>query len=265
MVSLLQHVEVLQLDRRLRVLLGGGGNTVIFTHGRDAFVSDVKVGDFALRVRREVEEELGRTVQRVLLTHAHFDHAGGLGAFAHVPVVLVHPRARARLEAQGVKARFVEVEKEVQLELGGERVQVLNVGSGHTDGDLVALFPEHRLLVTGDLFNCSLGSHVTENDGGDILALEESVQALAALEGVERVVPGHGPVCDRAVLLRNAEYLKALREQVGAARAEGLDEGATVAKVKAGLSGYADVGEFFGLDSREKNVRQMYKALSRNP
>src|ERR1043165_7575034 len=182
------NVKRVELGDRLRVLLGGGGNSLIYVHGKEAFVTDVKMGDWALRLRREVEEELGREVHRVMLTHAHFDHAGGLWAFPRVPVVLVHPNARARLEAKGVKARFVEVEREVELQLGGEKVRVMNVGSGHTDGDLIAYFPERKLLVSGDLFSGWHGPHVVDADGGDIAALEETTRRLLELD-VERIVP----------------------------------------------------------------------------
>jgi glyoxylase-like metal-dependent hydrolase (beta-lactamase superfamily II) len=252
------HVTPLRLDERLHVLLGGGGNSVVFVHGKDAFVSDVKMGDYALRLRREVEEDLGRKVQRIMLTHAHFDHAGGLFAFPSVPVVLVHPKARARLEAKGVKARFVEVEQEVQLDLGGETVKVLNLGSGHTDGDLVAYFPGRKLLVAGDLFQGWHGVHVVEGDGGNIVELEAAVQRMLELD-VERIVPGHGDLTDRRPLERTGAYLDELHRQVAAAKAEGLGEDATVAKVS--LPEYSDLGDFFGMDSKEKNVRRMYKAL----
>ncbi|MBL8956322.1 MAG: MBL fold metallo-hydrolase [Myxococcaceae bacterium] len=252
------NVKRVELGDRLRVLLGGGGNSLVFVHGQDAFVTDVKMGDYALKLRREVEEELGRTVQRVMLTHAHFDHAGGLWAFPGVAVVLVHPTARARLEAKGVKARFVEVEREVELVLGGETVRVLNVGSGHTDGDLVAYFPGRKLLVAGDLFQGWHGPHVVDGDGGDIARLEETTRRLLELD-VERIVPGHGELTDRAPLIRTAAYLTELRERVADAKGKGLSEDETAKGVQ--LEGYADLGDFFGLDSREKNVRRMYKAL----
>jgi cyclase len=252
------NVKRVELGDRFRVLLGGGGNSLIFVHGKEAFVTDVKMGDYALKLRREVEEELGRTVQRVMLTHAHFDHAGGLWAFPAVPVVLVHPNARARLEEKGVKARFVEVEREVELVLGGEKVKVLNVGSGHTDGDLIAYFPGRKLLVAGDLFQGWHGPHVVDGDGGDIVQLEETTRRLLELD-VERIVPGHGELTDRAPLERTAAYLTELRRRVAEAKAKGLSEDAAAAAVR--LEGFDDVGEFFGLDSREKNLRRMYKAL----
>lgn len=252
------HVKSVDIDEHLKVLLGGGGNSTILIHGKEAFVVDLKFGDYALKLRREVEKELGKKVQRVLLTHSHFDHAGGLWAFSGAPVVLVHPKARARLEKGGANARFVEVETEVKLTLGGEEVRVLNEGSGHTDGDLVAYVPNRKLLVAGDLFNCWHGPHVVPGDGGDIAALADTLQRLLELD-VERIVPGHGEICDREPLVRTAAYLKALKEEVAVARAEGLDENATVAKVQ--LAGYSDIEEFFGLDSKETNVRRMWQSL----
>ncbi len=252
------NVKRVELGDRFRVLLGGGGNSLIFVHGKDAFVTDVKMGDYALRLRREVEDELGREVLRVMLTHAHFDHAGGLWAFPRAPVVLVHPNARARLEAKGVKAPFVEVESEVELQLGGEKVQVMNLGSGHTDGDLVAYFPGRKLLVAGDLFHGWHGPHVIDADGGDIARLEVTLRRLLELD-VETIVPGHGELTDRKPLERTAAYLSDLRARVADAKAKGLDEDAAVASVRA--DAFTDIGEFFGMDSREKNARRMYKAL----
>lgn len=252
------HVKTQVLDAKLRVLLGGGGNSTVLLHGKEAFVADVKMGDYALKLKREVEDELGREVQRVMLTHAHFDHASGLKSFPQVPVVLVHPKARERLQRDGVRARFVEVEQEVQLDLGGELVQVLNLGSGHTDGDLVAYLPKRKLLIAGDLYQGLEGVHVADADGGNIAELEVTLRRLLELD-VERIVPGHGELTGREPLVRASGYLTSLKEQVVAARAAGLSEDATVAKVD--LSGYSDIGNFFGLDSNEKNVRRMYKAL----
>lgn len=256
------HVKTQVLGPRLRVLLGGGGNSLVLAHGKEAFVADVKMGDYALRLRREVEQELGREVQRVMLTHAHLDHAWGLKAFEGVPVVLVHPKARERLERSGVRARFVEVEQEVQLNLGDEVVKVLNLGSGHTDGDLVAYLPNRKLLVTGDLFVGLEGVHVFDEDGANVAELADTLQRLLTLD-VERVVPGHGELTDRAALVHVAEFMAAMKQQVAEARASGLSEDETARRVL--LPEYADIGDFFGLDSREKNVRRMYRALGGTP
>jgi glyoxylase-like metal-dependent hydrolase (beta-lactamase superfamily II) len=258
--SALLHVKGLTLDKNLRVWLGGGGNSTVLLHGRSAFVVDVKLGDYALGLRNNVERDLGREVERIMLTHAHIDHAGGLWAFPNAGAVLVHPNTRARLEKGGVKARFVEVEKEVDLLLGGEEVQVLNLGSGHTDGDLVAYFPKRKLLIAGDLFNTAAEPHLDEGLGGSLLGVKAALENMLTLD-FERVVPGHGEVTDRAALEHTLAYLTALQTAVEAARAKGLDEEATVREVKLGDE-FSDIHNFLGVATREKNVRRMWKGLA---
>ena len=254
------HTKRVELDAHLRLLLGGGGNSLVFLHGREAFIADLKFGDYALTLRREVEQDLAREVSRVLLTHAHFDHAGGLFAFPSVSAVLVHPNARRRLEKKGVKARFIEVEREVRLMLGAEEMLALNLGSGHTDGDLVAYFPRRKLLVTGDLFTGLREPHVDEEFGGSLRGLQAALERALTLD-VERIVPGHSDVTDRAALEHVVAYLRALEEAVRAAREKGLDEDATVQSVKLGAQ-FDDIQPFAPIATREKNVRRMYQGLA---
>jgi cyclase len=256
---MLLHVKGVTLDEHLRVWLGGGGNSSVFLHGKTAFVVDVKFGDWALKLRDDVERDLGREVERIMLTHAHFDHAGGLWAFPNAGAVLVHPNTRARLEKQGVKARFVEVEKEVHLLLGGEEVQVLNLGSGHTDGDLVAYVPARGLLITGDLFNTAAEPHIDESFGGSLLGVKAALTQMMELD-FEHVIPGHGDITDRSAVEHTLAYLEELEKQVREARERGLDEEATVREVKLPAQ-FDDIHAFLGLATREKSVRRMWKGL----
>ncbi len=75
-----------------------------------------------------IESELERSVRRALLTHSHFDHAGGLEQFRNLGPVLVHPNARKRLEADGVRAQWVDVEGPIELRLDDEVVRVWHPG-----------------------------------------------------------------------------------------------------------------------------------------
>src|SRR5262249_48697114 len=144
---------------------------------------------------------------------------------------LVHPNARVRLEKQGVHAPFVEVENEVRLVLGGEEVRVLNLGSGHTDGDLVAYVPGRKLLISGDLFNEPFEPNIDDSYGGDLMGLKAALERMLQLD-FERVVPGHGEVTTRAAFEHVVGYLRALEAEVRSAKARGLGEDATAAAVK---------------------------------
>lgn len=255
-VRMFLNTSVTVFDTHARAVLGGGGNSFVLLHGREAFLSDVKFLGYSGDLRRSVEEDLGHQIRRILLTHAHGDHAGGLGDFDPA-VVLVHPNARRQLEAQGKKARWVEVEDELSLFLGGEEVQVRYVGVGHTDGDLVAYLPGRKLLVAGDLINKNLEPVIDATLGGDILKLVKTVDALMALD-FETVVPGHGEVMTRSDARGLAAYLHALEAGVRAALAAGKTEEQTAQTVTVAEHPLEAMG-FTG--GREKNVRGMYRAV----
>ena len=115
----------------------------------------------------------GRTIQRVVVSHHHGDHLGGLGTFSaagvaalvpsqdvaaarratqSVPGLLQQPRASARAVVNGVR----DVAR-----IGGSRrgIQAINVGANpHSAGNLVLWLPADGIMIQGDLFYFDRGS-----------------------------------------------------------------------------------------------------------
>jgi glyoxylase-like metal-dependent hydrolase (beta-lactamase superfamily II) len=90
------------------------------------------------------------------------------------------------------------------IDLGGRRVELLHLGNGHTDGDVVVVVPDVDVFFVGDLVEES----APPSYGDDSYPLEwpETLDRVIGLLGAEsKVVPGHGAVVD-------AEYV---REQAG--------------------------------------------------
>ena len=149
----------------------------------------------------------GCEVEAILLTHAHFDHIGGVDEIRKLtgcPVYLHDLEADWLTDAKkNGSARWSDVTDPIEsaaaeyalaegmkLELLGVRFQVLHT-PGHSPGSVSFLWDKH--LFSGDvLFKLSVGR--TDLTGGSERTLYDSIQRkLFKLDDEMRVYPGHGP------------------------------------------------------------------------
>jgi glyoxylase-like metal-dependent hydrolase (beta-lactamase superfamily II) len=148
----------------------------------------------------------------VAITHAHFDHCFGTAAFLPAPVYAL-PRCREVLAATAAAQRaewtaryrlradhatadalaatdppLPDATAPAELDLGGRSVDLLDLGPGHTDHDLVVHVPDAGVVFAGDLVEQG-----APPDFGDAVVARwpTTVTALLAL-GPRVVVPGHG-------------------------------------------------------------------------
>lgn len=156
----------------------------------------------------ETVEELGITLEKVLLTHGHLDHASAAGELAErlgVPIEGPHRDDLfliSDLPRQGAKYGFPTyqsfeptrwLENGDTVEVGGLTFQVLHC-PGHTPGHIVFFNDEARLAIVGDvLFNGSIGR--TDLPRGDYASLVNAIRnKLWPLGDDVTFVPGHGPL-----------------------------------------------------------------------
>jgi hydroxyacylglutathione hydrolase len=155
---------------------------------------------------RAAREQLGVTIEKILITHGHIDHCGAAGEFAAelgVPIEGPEEAYRfwiARLEDDGRRygVRGAPFEPDRWL-VEGDQVTVGNLVldvyhcPGHTPGHVIFHHPESKLALVGDvLFQGSIGR--TDFPLGNHQALLDSiVTKLWPLGGDTVFVPGHGP------------------------------------------------------------------------
>ncbi|WP_027414470.1 MBL fold metallo-hydrolase [Aneurinibacillus terranovensis] len=147
------------------------------------------------------------TVKAVLLTHAHFDHMGGLEQIRNKvkAPVYIHPNEQEWLGnadlngssrwpmiggAMTAQPAEHELHDEDVLELAGFTIRVMET-PGHSPGSLSFLIEDH--VFSGDaLFNRSIGR--TDLPGGNYEQLITSIHdKLMELPDETSVHPGHGP------------------------------------------------------------------------
>jgi len=155
-----------------------------------------------------VAETAGFEIEKILVTHGHIDHAGGVAALARrlqVPVEGPHPDDRFWLDGLATAGRefgFSGAEPFVpdRWLYEGDTVCFGNISldvhhcPGHTPGHVIFFQPRIRLAIVGDvLFRGSIGR--TDFPRGDYDTLIRSIQErLWPLGDDVQFIPGHGPV-----------------------------------------------------------------------
>ena len=162
----------------------------------------VDPGDEADRILGEVEQ-LGATVEAILLTHTHFDHVGAVAELARrtgAPVTC--PKLEVPILADINAYVFpgfgpfesydadAAVEGGETLTLAGLEIEVVFT-PGHSPGHVTYAIPSEGVLVSGDvLFQGSVGR--TDLPGGDWPTLARSIATLLERYPDETtVLPGH--------------------------------------------------------------------------
>jgi hydroxyacylglutathione hydrolase len=151
-----------------------------------------------------VIDELGVTLEAILLTHTHFDHVGAVAPVARAtgaPVwcpeletqVLADIMAYVPWEGFGPFESY-EADHTVAggetLQLAGFDIEVVFT-PGHSPGHVTYVIPDEQAMFSGDvLFQASIGR--TDLPGGDHATLMASIADLLARHADEtRVHPGH--------------------------------------------------------------------------
>ena len=137
-------------------------------------------------------EELGLTIEAILLTHGHFDHVGGVKQLAAETGCEVYLCAEDLSMPPMMTAGALYYTKTYgegsRLHLAGLDISVIHT-PGHTPGSVCLIVDDH--IFSGDtLFAGSCGR--TDLPGGSWAAILKSLRRLAAFETNYWVHPGHG-------------------------------------------------------------------------
>ncbi|MBI0375032.1 MBL fold metallo-hydrolase [Streptomyces albiflaviniger] len=138
-------------------------------------------------------ERAGRRVAQTLLTHGHPDHAEGAARFAELTRTSVRALDPAlRLGDEGLELGDV-------ITTGGLELRVVPT-PGHTADSLSFHLPADGAVLTGDTVLGRGTTVVAHPDGrlGDYLDSLRRLRSLAVDDGVDTVLPGHGPVLNDA-------------------------------------------------------------------
>lgn len=193
-----------------------GNTTALLTDAGVVLVDDKYAVDH-VNVMAQLSKVTRQPVRYMINTHYHADHSGGNAALQALGAHAVSSeRARERMlgNKQPGPSDLTFTDR-MKLRLGGKQIDLYHFGRAHTDGDIVAHFPQHRVLAAGDIFAYAgetLPPELIDYAGGGSAREWPATMDKALALDFDRVVPGHGVVTTKPEMRRyrdNAERLVA--------------------------------------------------------
>ena len=241
-LSFAQEKPVLQvLTKGVYAFIGVKGNAnagFILTEQGVIVVDSQMNEELAQQMLTEIRRLTPQPVLYVVNTHHHGDHTFANHIYLPTQGIIAHENAFRFLQehgeehlrqfaqlygkeqSKGIKVTLptLTLQDHLTLTYKKRKIEILYLGKGHTEDDLVVYLPEDKILFSGDLVY--VGRLPWLGDGNTKSWLR-TIEKLKTLE-FESVVPGHGKVGNRKDLLRFERYLTDLRVAVITSMLQGL-------------------------------------------
>jgi len=212
------EIKATKVAGSIYMLEGSGGNIGVSVGSDGILIVDDQFAPLADKIHsalNALKGPGGGKLKFVLNTHWHGDHTGGNPSFGAEAPIIAHENVRKRLSTeQKVMGETIPASPRealpvitfgdrVSVHFNGEEIKVIHFPAGHTDGDSVIFFTGSNVVHMGDDFFAGRFPFVDLASGGSVQGLTDNVaKILEQLPADVKVIPGHGPLSDKADLER---------------------------------------------------------------
>lgn len=209
---------------------GDGGNVAVYITDEGVILIDDKFDQDHQSIVDNVKSVTSQPIKYVINTHYHQDHSGGNAKFLPTAEVISTAMARknilehkqSNVQPPPVSPARVTFTTELDVNLGGKEVRAIYMGRGHTNGDAVIYFPALRVLHTGDLM-AGTSPLIDYNGGGSLVEWTKTLDNALQLD-FDTVIPGHGPITNKAGLQTYRDNVERMRDRVSALIRDGKSQ-----------------------------------------
>jgi glyoxylase-like metal-dependent hydrolase (beta-lactamase superfamily II) len=232
--------------RDITLLQGSGGNIVVLADKEGKLMVDSGFSVSKPELLAALDGISAAPVTRLINTHWHIDHTDG-NAWLHRAgaAITAHANTRKRLSnTTRVDAwdwTFPAAPSEALPEtnfidscmiLHGDTSVILDhYGPAHTDGDISAFFQEANVISVGDTWWNGIFPFIDYSTGGSIDGMIRAAERnLRIVSDDTLVIPGHGPIGNKADLLEFRDMLAEIRHNVAELKKQGRSLKETIAE-----------------------------------
>ena len=233
------NIKAIKATDNLYMLTGRGGNMGVFIGSDGTFLIDDQFAPLTGKIITAIKELGGKTPDFVINTHYHGDHTGGNENVGERGALIVsHDNVRHQLMAGSFISAFkskrapltgaglptVTFAEDISFHLNGDTVHAFHTPHAHTDGDAVIHFKKANVIHAGDLFFNGFFPFIDTEHGGSLRGTIKAIDRILALsDGDTKIIPGHGPLANKADLQGYRAMLAMAYERLMKLKASGLD------------------------------------------
>jgi glyoxylase-like metal-dependent hydrolase (beta-lactamase superfamily II) len=230
-------IEIHPLRRNIDVLEGSGGNIAVLTGKDGKLLIDSGFRVSKPRIASALDSLSSEAITRLVNTHWHIDHTDG-NAWVHSTgaVITAHQNTKKHLSlstrVDGWSYTFppapadaiptIVFDDEHHLHHNDTGIALKYYGPAHTDSDISVVFEEADIIHVGDTWWNGFYPFIDYSTGGSIDGMIRSTERnLTVVTDKTIIIPGHGPVGNKAGLTDYHDMLVAIRNNVAALKKQG--------------------------------------------
>ena len=240
-------ITIERISDHLHVLFGNGGNILVSIGENGVLLVDDQMPEAKNVILRAIRKLGGRSVDYVINTHWHFDHAEGNNVFgpSGAQIIAQENSRYMMLNPQPINLSFIVYPQQpypleavpeityknsMNLHLNGDRIELYHFGHAHTTGDSAVYLRDSNVLHMGDVFNMTGPPFIDADNGGSIDGIIQFCEEVLKVVNDETiVVPGHGPISTTQDLQTYIDMLIVVRNRI---RSQ-IDEGKKLEEILA--------------------------------
>jgi cyclase len=239
------EIKTTDLGDNVYMLEGQGGNITVAVAKDGIIMVDGEFAPLHDKIKAAISNVSNQPIKYLINTHFHGDHTGGNELFAKDGVTVVAQiNVKNRLAAGTTNgltgAKTPPAPQEAlpsdtytnfsKIRLSGRVADLKHIANAHTDGDTYIWFKTANVLSTGDTFTNGRYPNIDFANGGNIKGMIAATDVYLKLTNTKtRIVPGHGPIADKAALMEYHTMLVTARDRMAKLVKEGKSEDDVVA------------------------------------
>jgi cyclase len=276
-------IETQKLADNVTALSGPGGTVVVLNGPDGKFVVDTFVAPAWPKLKKALDGIGNAPVKYVIDTHWHFDHTDNNAPLhAAGATVLAHENTKKRMSephdqpvlyrgpdgalhdlhfdpspAQALPQQTFAAS--YKLQANGEILALQHFAPAHTDTDIYVHFQKASVIQMGDTFFNGMYPYIDPGTGGKITGMIAAADTILSLaDNQTKIVPGHGPLGNKADLTKSRDMLVTARDRVQKLKSAGKSAQEAVAEKP-----FADLEPVWGkgIINGDQFVQVVYLAL----